>query len=76
MAAVKALIRSVIIKRGGSVPVSLTITRDIHSDNVTFNNNDIYKKQPAKRKKAIDRTVGFAATSGLDGAGAYSAEIP
>lgn len=76
MAAAKALIRSVIIKRGGSVPVSLSITRDIHSDNVTFNNDDIYKRQPDKRKKAIDRTVGFAATSGLDEAGAYSVEIP
>ena len=71
-----ALIRSVIIKRGGSVTASLTITRDIHNRDVTFDNNDIYKKQPAKRKKAIDRTVGFAATAGLDEAGAYSAEIP
>ena len=71
-------LRNIIWHRGSSVTRTVAMTfvpkRDIHSDQIIFKNPQ-YVKKPEVREEACKAIVDYAAVSGLDAAGAVSAEI-
>ena len=71
-------LRDIILHRGRSVTrtVAVTVTskRDIHRDQITFKHPE-HVNTPEKQEEALKAVVEFAAISGLDAAGAVSADI-
>lgn len=66
-------IRNILFKRNPSLPATVAIK--CNTPVVSFQDNTTYKKQPSERQRAVNNTVDFGKVSGLDAAGAETAEI-
>lgn len=77
MSAIVKGLRNIVLHRGASVTrtVSLTVTSKADITHIAFSDPKVYSKQPEKQKEAFVDATKYSALSGLDAAGAVSADL-